>query len=163
MVDPPSSSEALGGGGWGEGWGLEGAGTGESIVPPLAWLWHTNSLRAHRCSSILSMFACRSSAIVMVYDSTALQLSLQAKPLCLLLPPLAELELSSVSKLSYRRDKLEIAPQISIDAELDPSFAAMSVSGSELRKSHTSPPECREGRHSSRQTQSSPSWCRSWP
>ena len=62
---------------------------------------------------------------------------LQAKPLCYLL---AELELSSVSnsKLSYRRDRLEIAPKISIDAELDvdPSFAAMSVSGSELRKSH---------------------------
>ena len=72
---------------------------------------------------------------MMVYDSTALQLTLQAKPLCYLL---AELELSSVSnsKLSYRRDRLEIAPKISIDAELDPSFDAMSVSGSELRKSH---------------------------
>ena len=85
---------------------------------------------------------------MMVYDSTALQLTLQAKPLCYLL---AELELSSVSnsKLSYRRDRLEIAPKISIDAELDPSFAAMSVSGA-VRNfgSHTSPPECREGRHS---------------
>ena len=70
---------------------------------------------------------------MMVYDCTALQLSLQAKPLCYLL---AELELSSVSKLSYRRDRLEIAPKISIDAELDPSFDALSVSGSELRKSH---------------------------